>query len=223
MCFHELYPSKEVIQKYSIPEQLIIIHSSFRNFIYLPYESMHHIRSFLIQILRNLNSSVQTQDLDYSELLNHILSISKTIKEDVNSLSKFLIEEHQQTSLSNELKLLLNVLNSKIPAKIKETKEHYKILFLDSFTPCPLIPFFYQIFQNLALFSKNFITLIQKIMIFNDIDSISQKEFLLKANDSIQQFDSILESIFNFLLPEQISSSWINSIQQIKKELEQIH
>jgi hypothetical protein len=51
---------------------------------------------------------------------------------------------------------------------------------------------------------------------------MSRKELFQKTSDAIQQFNLTLESIFKILFPKNSITYWVNSIQLINKELEQI-
>jgi hypothetical protein len=158
--------------------------------------------------LANFDSSIKTQNLDYSQVLNLILSTSKTIKDDLTSLSNLLIGEHHQMSIVDELKTLFNILNYEIPTQMKATKDKFQIHFLDSITPYPLILVFIQNFSNFAVFSNNFIRLVQKIIPLQNYSTISRRDLFQKANDAFQQFDLILKSILNILFSQDSSSHW---------------
>jgi hypothetical protein len=171
-------------------------------------------------ILKIFYSNFQVEKRDHFQLLTLILTNSKTIKEDVYSLSMLLIGEHQQTSIFDELKQLLNSLNNEIPTKMKETDDKFQVHLMNSITPFPLIPAFIKVFAEFSLNYQNFVKLIRKIIPLDDYHSASRKELTQKAKSSIEQFDSILQSIFQFFLNSSSTSFWLNSIQLINQQFE---
>jgi hypothetical protein len=117
--FQQIHPLTEETKNYSPLEQLTILTSSLNNLIYSPQESQYPLRPCFIEILKFFDSSIKAQGLDHFQLLNLILTKSKTLNDDIYSLSKLLIGEHQQISIIDEIKPLFNTLNNEFPTKTK--------------------------------------------------------------------------------------------------------
>jgi hypothetical protein len=136
------------------------------------------------------------QQYDDLNALKKIQTYSISTLNIIYSISLLLIKNHQKTSISEELKLLLNILEKTLPAKKKEKKDLLKTKYFKTVSLMPLIPSYLHLIEDFPTIYLHFHNLLYSIDSQHNYTQFSISDLITFSIQVHQQFGINIKRIF---------------------------